>query len=199
MQGPLRFLPVPPNPTVPAPTFGVFRFLPLQPKLFWEVLNGVGVDGVGVIFLFFTHFSLFYAFFRFASFFFAFLRFLFFLLKDKDKQQQFTANLGNFTPTPSATDPVQNFRNYCRILYRANGRGGFGSQTAADPLWWPPQSPWKEDRGYCDSISQNANPASAFELSQFRHCKEGLPGPRRGFWVPSVSLSPKTAASICIF
>ena len=27
--------------------------------------------------------------------------------------------------------------------------------------------------------------------------KRGLPGPRRGFWVPSGSLSPKTAASIC--
>ena len=53
------------------------------------------------------------------------------------------------------------------------------------------------DRGYCDSISQNANPASTFELSQCRHRKEGLPGPRRGFLVPSGSLSPKPAASIC--
>ena len=32
-------------------------------------------------------------------------------------------------------------------LYRANGRGGFGSQTAADPLWWPSQSPWKQTVG----------------------------------------------------
>ena len=28
------------------------------------------------------------------------------------------------------------------------------------------------------------------------HCREGLPGPRRGFWVPSGNLSPRTAASI---
>ena len=45
----------------------------------WEVLNGVGVDGVGVIFPFFYAFSLFYAFFRFFyaffPFFFAFLCF----------------------------------------------------------------------------------------------------------------------------
>ena len=44
---------------------------------------------------------------------------------------------------------------------------------------------------------ENANPASTFELSQCRHCKEGLPGPRRRFWVLSGSLSPKTAAPIC--
>ena len=28
-----------------------------------------------------------------------------------------------------------------------------------------------------------------------RHCKEGLPGPRTGFWVPSGSLPPKTATN----
>ena len=78
-------------------------------------------------------------------------------------------------------------------LYRGNGRGGFGSQTAADP---PPATlgePWKADCRYCDSISQNANPASTFELSQLWHCKERLLEPRKGFWVTSGSLSPKTA------
>ena len=45
--------------------------------------------------------------------------------------------------------------------YRANGRGGFGSQTAAGT----PEKPWKADCGYCDRISQNANFASAFKLS----------------------------------
>ena len=64
------------------------------------------------------------------------------------------------------------------------------------PLWWPLQSPWKADHGYWDSISRNANPASSFELSQCRHCKERLPGPKRAFRVPSGSLSPKTGASI---
>ena len=84
-------------------------------------------------------------------------------------------------------------------LDRANGRRGFGSQTADDP---PPATlgePWKADCGCCDSFSQSTNPASTFELSQCRHCEERLPGPRRGFkiWLPSGSLSPKTAACIC--
>ena len=76
-------------------------------------------------------------------------------------------------------------------LYRAKERGGFGSQTAADPLWWPPQNPWKADRGYCDSISKNAQPASVFELSQCRPCKGGLPGPRRGLGCPPAVCSPE--------
>ena len=45
-------------------------------------------------------------------------------------------------------------------------------------------------------ISHNAHPPSTFEFSQCRHCKERLPGPRKGFWVTSGNLSPKTAASI---
>ena len=55
----------------------------------WEVLNGVGVDGVGGIFSFFF-FSLFFVFlrffvffFRFSSLFFVFLRFSGILLEDK--------------------------------------------------------------------------------------------------------------------
>ena len=57
-----------------------------------------------------------------------------------------------------------------KYLYRANGRGGFGSQTAADPPSPPtPGNLWKADYGYCDSISQNANPASTFG-----HCEERL-------------------------
>ena len=64
----------------------------------WEVLNGVGVDGVGVIFPFFNAiFPFFYAFSP-------------FLLKDKGKQQQFTAKMGNFTPTPSAPTPCKTSR-----------------------------------------------------------------------------------------
>ena len=99
----------------PVIIFGVDQFLsppsfvPLEGFLFssdWEVLNGVGVDGVGGIFPFFTFF---FVFFRFSSFFFAFLRFssLFFvfLLEDKGEQLQFTAKMGNFTPTPSAPTP----------------------------------------------------------------------------------------------
>ena len=69
---------------------------PLSKRVFliWEVLNGVGVDGVGVIFPpFFTHYS------PFLRIFPLFLRFSLLLLKDKGKQQQFPAKMGNFTLT----------------------------------------------------------------------------------------------------
>ena len=46
----------------------------------------------------------------------------------------------------------------------------------------------------CDSSSQKTYSASTFELSQCRHCKEGLPGPRRGFWVPAVCTRPRPFA-----
>ena len=73
----------------------------------WEVLNGVGVDGVGRIFPFFSPFFLFvfpFLFFVcFSSFFFwggggffvfFFLRFSGILLEDKGKRLQFTAKMG---------------------------------------------------------------------------------------------------------
>ena len=45
-----------------------------------------------------------------------FLRFSLLLLKDKSKQQQLTAKMGNFTPTPSAPTPVQKFpRQSCVV------------------------------------------------------------------------------------
>ena len=66
-------------------------------SIFWEVLNGVGVDGVGGIFPFFLLFF----FFRFSSFFFAFRLFSW----NKGKRLQFTGKMGNFTPTPSAPTP----------------------------------------------------------------------------------------------
>ena len=54
--------------------------------VFWEVLNGVGVDGVGVIFpCFYAFFAFFTHFFVFFSLFFVFLRFSLLLLKDKGK------------------------------------------------------------------------------------------------------------------
>ena len=97
---------------------------PQTPSYTWEVLNGVGVDGVGGIFPFFFSFffafSFFFVFLRFSSFFFAFLRFssLFFvflrfslvLSEDKGKRLQFTAKMGNFTPTPSAPTPCKTSR-----------------------------------------------------------------------------------------
>ena len=59
----------------------IYKYMALDPSgasllvnfgIFWEVLNGVGVDGVGVIFPFFYAF---FVFLRIFSFFFVFLRF----------------------------------------------------------------------------------------------------------------------------
>ena len=74
----------------------------------WEVLNGVGVDGVGVIFPFFyAFFPFFHAFLRFSSL---------FSSSPRGKQQQFTAKMGNFTPTPSAPTPGKTSRHMFKTI-----------------------------------------------------------------------------------
>ena len=113
------------------------------PKV-WEVLNGVGVDGVGGIFPFFSFFffSFFFAFFRFffrfSSFFFVFFRFssLFFVFLrfflpiivyswNKGKRLQFTGKMGNFTPTPSAPTPFGTSRKVAIEFFQSLGPLGF--------------------------------------------------------------------------
>ena len=64
----------------------------------WEVLKGVGVDGVGGPFSFFCFTS-----FLFSSFFFV----LFLLLVYRNRKLQFAEKMGNFTPTPSAPTPFE--------------------------------------------------------------------------------------------
>ena len=89
------------------PGFRTSRQSSVRPKallrcLAWEVLNGAGVDGVGVTFPFFDILPLFLRMFP------LFLRvFPLFLLKDKGKQQPCTAKMGNFTPTLSAPTPCK--------------------------------------------------------------------------------------------
>ena len=61
-------------------------------------------------FSFFFAFWFFFAFLRFSSLFFVFLRFSLILLEDKGKRLQFTAKMGNFTPTPSAPTPFRTSR-----------------------------------------------------------------------------------------
>ena len=84
------------------------------PKV-WEVLNGVGVDGVGGIFpflSFFFAFSFFFVSLRFSSLFFAFLRFSSFFFDILLEQRQTTAiywENGEFHSDPVCTDPVRNF------------------------------------------------------------------------------------------
>ena len=98
------------------------------PQPLWEVLNGVGVDGVGVIFPFF------YAVFRFFTHFFVFFRFSSLLSSSPEGQGQTTAiycKNGEFHSDPVCTDPVQNLPTpeYCisfrkRRSFEVRGRGG---------------------------------------------------------------------------
>ena len=111
-----RFLGTPRNPDKKGPKPSTDNY--------WEVLNGVGVDGVGGIFPFFSFFfvflrfsSFFFVFLRFSSLFFVFLRFSSFFFVfclfswNKGKRLQFTGKMGNFTPTPSAPTPFGTSRN----------------------------------------------------------------------------------------
>ena len=75
----------------------------------WEVLNGVGVDGVGGIVPFFSFFFVFLRFFfvflRFSSF---FLVFWPILLEEGQTTAIYWEN-GEFHSDPVCTDPVRNF------------------------------------------------------------------------------------------
>ena len=78
----------------------------------WEVLNGVGVDGVGVIFPFFLRmFPLFLRIFPlFLCIFPLFLRFSLLLLnKGQGKTTAIYCKNGEFHSDPVCTDPMQNF------------------------------------------------------------------------------------------
>ena len=97
----------------------------------WEVLNGVGVDGVGRIFpLFLRIFPLFLRIFPlFLRNFPLFLRISPLFLKDKAKEQQFTAKMGNFTPTPSAPTPCKTSRQNCLSLFLRCGAMRFNFEN----------------------------------------------------------------------
>ena len=67
---------------------------------------------------------------------------------------------------------TENLEKKQKIQWRASNGDGAPKLQISVPcrgrtcpdLWWPPQGPRKADHGYWDSISQNANPASSFEL-----------------------------------
>ena len=73
--------------------------------LFWEVVNGVGVDGVGGIFPIFFVFSVFSSLFRFSLFFFVFSP----SLLGKEQTTAIYWDNGEFHSDPICTDPVRNF------------------------------------------------------------------------------------------
>ena len=100
-------------------------------SIFGEVLNGVGVDGVGGMedfFLFFFAFSFLLVFLRSSSFFFRFSSLFWYSPRGQGKRLQFTAKMGNFTPTPSAPTPCRTSRIFvsafagCRNYSRGSER-----------------------------------------------------------------------------
>ena len=72
-------------------------------SFFWEVLNGVGVDGVGVIFPFF------YAFFPFSTHFSPFSSLFSASPKGQGQTTAIYCKNGEFHSDPVCTDPVQNW------------------------------------------------------------------------------------------
>ena len=105
--------------------------LVLAPCLLWEVLNGVGVDWVGGIFVFFYFcFFCFFVFFVLTSFFFAFILFFSFFIAffvcfvvflrfslGKDQTTAIYWENGEFHSDPVCTDAVQNFP-IARLVFR---------------------------------------------------------------------------------
>ena len=55
----------------------------------------------------------------------------------------------------------------------------------------PRGTPEKQTVGTVTASHKMLSLKALFELSQCQHCKGGLPGPRRGIWVPSGSLPPQ--------
>ena len=65
-------------------------------------------------------------------------------------------------------------------LHNANGRGGFGSQSAADPMRTS-ENPSQSYCGHRNNTSQSAHTGSTIKASHFQHREERLPGFRKGF------------------
>ena len=96
----------------PPPPLEILMF-GLFPGFCWEVLNGVGVDGIGVIFPFLRIFPLFLCIFPlFLRIFPLFLRIFLLLLKDNCQTTAIYCKNGEFHSDPVCTDPVQNFPDF---------------------------------------------------------------------------------------
>ena len=78
----------------------------------WEVLNGVGVDGVRRISNFLLFFARFLCFFRCSSF--------FFMLLGQEQTTAICWKKGEFHSDPVCTGPVQSFPKYSRTAQEVN-------------------------------------------------------------------------------
>ena len=103
---------------------------------------------------------------------------------------------GSFGGLSAATFSASDFS--AESLYRANGRGGFGSKIAADPFCDPRRTHEKQTVG---SVTASQTVLTLQALSSSLNtgaAKRGCLGRGEGFG-PSGSLSPRTAASIYTF
>ena len=104
-----------------SPKIGKIGDAPEQFTICWEVRNGVGVDGVGVISPFFTHFSSFFT--HFSPFLTHCSPFFTHFSASPRGQGQTTAiycKNGEFHSDPVCTDPMQDFPNLPRKHYPIN-------------------------------------------------------------------------------
>ena len=126
--------------------------------------------------------------------------------------QQTTSQQGRLAegpPGPPAGDaePLEDIRPRCqdkghelqKTFYTEQmDAEGLGRKLLLTPSGDPRKAPEKQTVGTVTASHKMLTlQAPLSELSQCQHWKEGLSGPSRGVWVPSGSLSPKTAASLC--
>ena len=109
------------------PERGYIRMFPCTQKpergYIWEVLDGVGVDGIGGNFPFFLFFV---GFLRFSSFFFAFLL----ILPAQEQTSAIYWKNGEFHSNPVCTDPVENFPIHVEHPLYQNRNKGIFAKTA---------------------------------------------------------------------
>ena len=73
---------------------------------------------------------------------------------------------------------------------------GLGRKLLLTPSGEPRRTPEKKTAGSVTASHKMLTLQALSSKLNAGTAKRGLPGPRRGFWVPSSSLSPRTAASI---
>ena len=74
---------------------------------------------------------------------------------------------------------------------------GLGRKLLLTPSGDPRRAPEKQTVGALTASQKMLTLQALSSSLDAGAAKGGVPGLRRGFWVPSGSLSPRTAASIC--
>ena len=83
----------------------------------------------------------------------------------------------------------------CSDLFWANGRGGFGSQTAADPLWGRPKILAKQTVCTAQHLTK-CSPCKHFRALSMSALQREASWPRKRFWMTSGSLPHKLGVEV---